>query len=110
MQLFLLTNKDTHARAVVVAESSEHARHMRPDGIAVWEKLSKRWRSWDHGAQIMVPARPVAWWPTDLSRIHADALGRADTSWAVPQVLACDKSETKRKLGEGPDDTWGWRE
>lgn len=99
MNIYQMTNKDTHARAVVVAKSAEAARCMRPDG-----KATHRGRGW-----IYAPggAPSLACWPDDIEKVHADLAGRAAAPFDCPQVLVFDRDEQLRQPGEGPDESWG---
>lgn len=109
MQLYLLTNKDTHARAVVVAPSAAFAQRMRPDDKARFDCVLGKWMRFDHAVQAMREAPPLPCWPTDLTRIHVEELGRLAHREldGVEQVLAFDASARLRHAGEGPDASWG---
>lgn len=110
MLIYLLTNKDTHARAVIVAESPLAARHTRPDERAQWDPRSQWWRRYDHTGHRFLREPPVPWWPEDVARVVADPVGYVATEqWNAPQVLAFNPDATLRKPGEGPDDSWGER-
>ena len=109
MNTYLLTNKDTHARAFVIAESEQAARERHPNGTAVWDPLQSRWYEYQHATHTMHTVS-VPWWPDDLERVHADYIGPARASdFKVAAVLVCEADEQKRVKGEGPDDSWGFQ-
>lgn len=119
MPVYLLTNKVTHARAVVIANNEDEARRMHPTCEGArrdaddrgWSRT--RYRSTHSTYTESVP--PPTGWPLDVSLVHADEVARDCTRMWTPghgggQVLAYEDS-TDLRVGppnqEGPDPTWG---
>jgi hypothetical protein len=96
MNVYLLTNVRSGARALVFARAEHEARHRRPDG-AVW-RLG-RWLdpatgriahalSWWPGSPVDVSVEPV------LERIDPDA-----AAGSLPAVLAVKTAERSLRAG-----------
>lgn len=108
MPIYLLTNKVTHARCVVSADTAEKAIALHPTseyairGPRGWYKLVGM-------AQAHVPVPRPTDWPVRLDLVHADLLARrAESAWeGLTAVLAYQPDSQLRQLHEGPDDSWG---
>jgi hypothetical protein len=107
--VYLLTNKDTHARAVVIARDEYEARRTRPDGKATYDPVSETWRTWDGALQMFRRPPALTSWPEDFDRIHADEIaGQVHRDFdGITSVLAFQDDGQLRVKGEGPDETWG---
>lgn len=104
MPIFLVTNRKTHSRAVIVAESEQKARELRPDG-AVWRH--DKWQVYDYKISDFRNAPVLPAWPVDPEHVCADILGlRAVDQFNVEDVVAFESSTQPREVGEGPDGWW----
>lgn len=106
--IYLVTNKVTHARMVVVAPNAEAARRQHP----TCESAVREGRGWvrhvgGHFGRDVVTVPPPGW-PIDLDLVDATVAGEAGRLFSsTTQVLAFERSLDLRQRGEGPDDSWG---
>jgi len=116
MPVYLLTNRVTHARAVVVASDEREAVSMHPtDDMA--HRRAKGWGRYRLrspgsllGGEVLVEVPPPAGWPVDLSLVDATLLARYEDRGAPhgPQAYQADMQLRQGPPGqEGPDSTWG---
>lgn len=104
MQIFQVTNRKTHARAVIVARSERAACEHRPDN-AHWR--DGRWVVYDHGPMTFRAAPELPCWPVTPEHVCAQVLATSVVSlFDVEAVIAFDRDETPRQRGEGPDHWW----
>ena len=114
MHLYLLTNKVTHARAVVLAANPEDAVRVHPtDDLAHRRADDRGWERYTATSYTGKRIPPPVGWPAATRLIHADLIGRAEGEYrsgscALP--IAYQESLVLRVGGErpeGPDASWG---
>lgn len=113
MPVYLLTNKVTHARAVVIAESADEARAVHPTNGCAHRRWG-RWARYRGGpmSETRETVPPPEGWPRDLSLIHADEIAPCVArQWEGCAQPLCYEPSTDLRRGapnqEGPDATWG---
>lgn len=102
--IYQLTNRKTHARAVVICASEQQAREMRPDG-AIWRD---RWVVYHHASMTFIAAPELPAWPVEPKHASAQLLARhVESAFDVHStVVAFDANTEPRQRGEGPDEWW----
>lgn len=105
MPIYQVTNRKTHARAVIVAANEQAAVATRPDG-ALWQR--GQWMAYRHELMDYVPAPALPCWPVTPEHACADLLARSvESIFDVGfSVVAFDRNDLPRSRGEGPDHWW----
>lgn len=118
MKVYRLTNKVTHARAVVVARDEHEAVRTHPtcDGAhrreGGWYTYKLAGRS-AHSVQVLTRVPPPAGWPLDVSLVHADALAEVNPIHYrdICVGAVAYQADLQLRVGplghEGPDASWG---
>ena len=114
MPIYLLTNKVTFARAVVIAPDAEQARRMHPtNDYAYRTPADTEWQQLRHQSTYpynssFVHVPPPEGWPIDVSLVHVDMLAsRVESQYDGRMCHAYTATAELRLRGDGPDDTWG---
>lgn len=112
MPIYLLTNKVTHARAVVIARNAHAAKRVHPTNDLAHRRADDRGWAVYGSNWVAQPIPPPPGWPVDLALVHADELAHeAHRDWdGSDHAIAYQESLELRVGGprpEGPDESWG---
>jgi hypothetical protein len=106
--VYLLTNKVTHSRLVIIADDEDAAKRVHPSNeFASRGRHDDGWHKHTGGHfGRNVYVEPPPGWPLDLSLVDAMLVAR-HYDYPGGGVLAYQDTTNLRHKGEGPDDSWG---